>query len=54
MNFDFLIYNDIVPVPRFEAFRALKLLKSKKFRALKSFGQIGGFLGPDTLKIGEF
>ena len=35
--------NDVVPVARLEAFRALKLLKLERFRALKCFGHIGVF-----------
>ena len=41
----------IVPVARLEA---LKLSRLETFRALKSFGQVGGIKGPKALKSGEF
>ena len=55
---------DIVPVARLEAFRGLKLSEFESFRplifstfghflTLKLNGQIGGFLGPKVLQIGD-
>ena len=46
--------DDVGPVARMEAFRALKLSRLESFRTLKFVGRIGRFQGPKTLQIGEF
>ena len=38
-----VVFLDVVPVARLEAFRALNLSRLESFRALKFVGQIGRF-----------
>ena len=45
--------NDVVPVARLEAFRALKLSSLESFRTLKSSNLANGFEGHKSLQSGD-